>query len=219
MAASRGASSLHNPCEPVEAAASRTGESPPQSEEKFSSLTQQRIWWANMPSGTCTSARAIARPTTSGATGSCSWATPSGYGVLARCSAVVSSLARRALRSAYDEYLASMLRSDPPDLEAIATAANNQFELQHARVSVLCDARISPEQFTDTLGRIKAAGSAFLGCNCRSVVRDWAQHKPWCHGDSLRRALSDAQDEASDGPPLGDRTWVPVAGTSTPSGP
>ena len=129
------------------------------------------------------------------------------------------SLARRALRSAYDEYLASMLRSDPPDLEAIATAANNQFELQHARVSVLCDARISPEQFTDTLGRIKAAGSAFLGCNCRSVVRDWAQHKPWCHGDSLRRALSDAQDEASDGPPLGDRTWVPVAGTSTPSGP
>ena len=120
---------------------------------------------------------------------------------------------------AYDEYLASMLRGDPPDLEAIATAANNRAELQHARVYVRCDNQLSPEQFADTLGRIKAAGPVFLGCNCRSVVRDWAQHKPWCHGDSLRRALSDAQDEASDGPPLGDRTWVPVAEKPTPSEP
>ena len=47
VAASRGASSLQEEGattrEPVEAAASRTGESLPQPEEKFSNPTQQRI--------------------------------------------------------------------------------------------------------------------------------------------------------------------------------
>ena len=222
VAASRGASSLQEEGvttrEPGEAAANRTGESPSQAEEKFSSLSQQRIlvgkfdeWRAHE----CTRDRSgydirRHRPLGLG----------NPFGVQ-RIGQVLGkrSLARRALRSAYDEYLASMLRGDPPDLEAITMAANNQAELQHARVYVRHDPQLSPEQFADTLKRIKAADSAFLGCSCRSVARDWAQRNPWCHGDSLRHALLDAQGEAGGEPPLGGRTWVPVAEKSTSSGP
>jgi len=224
VAASRGASSLQEEgattCEPVGAAGNRTGGSPPQPEEKFSnsSLSQQRILvgkFAEWRAHECTRDRAgydIRRHRQLGL--------GNPFGVQ-RIGQVLGKRgpARRALRSAYDEYLASMLRGDPPDLEAIATAANNRAELQHARVYVRCNNQLLPEQFADTLGRIKAAGPVFLGCNCRSVARDWAQHKPWCHGDSLRLALSNAQDEAGGEPPLGGRTWVPVAEESTPSGP
>ena len=223
VAASRGASSLQEEGattrEPVGAAANRTGGSPPQSEEKFSiSLSQQRILvgkFAEWRAHECTRNRAgydIRRHRQLGL--------GNPFGVQ-RIGQVLGKRtpARRALRSAYDEYLASMLRGDPPDLEAIATAASNRAELQHARVYVRCNNQPSPEQFADTLGRIKAAGPVFLGCNCRSVARDGAQHKPWCHGDSLRLALSNAQDEAGGEPPLGGRTWVPVAEKSTPSEP
>jgi len=223
VAASRGASSLQEEGattrESVGAAANRTGGSPPQAEEKFSiSLSQQRILvgkFAEWRAHECTRNRAgydIRRHRQLGL--------GNPFGVQ-RIGQVLGKRtpARRALRSAYDEYLASMLRGDPPDLEAIASAASSRAELQHARVYVRCKDQLSPEQFADTLGRIKAAGPVFLGCNCRSVARDGAQHKPWCHGDSLRLALSNAQDEAGGEPPLGGRTWVPVAEKSTPSEP